>query len=154
MKPRMPFSPEATEKTERAAGLRWSANAPSSSYRIWLLFGSAVLLATAFLTGCSRAENLAPAPASPQNTVTYVDASALVLLPAGDFVMGDDDGDADEKPAHKVHVNAFFMDTREITQKAYEALMEKNPSKFKAPERPVDQVDWYHAVLYCNMRSR
>ena len=34
------------------------------------------------------------------------------------------------------------------------SLMEKNPSKFKAPDKPVEQVDWYHAVLYSNMRSR
>ncbi len=67
--------------------------------------------------------------------------------------MGDDTGDTDEKPTHKVQLSAFYMDTHEVTQKAYETLMEKNPSKFKAPEKPVEQVDWYHAVLFCNMRS-
>ena len=78
----------------------------------------------------------------------------MVLLPAGEFIMGDDSGDADEKPVHKVQLSPFYIDAYEVTQKAYEALMEKNPSKFKAPDKPVEQVDWYHAVLYCNMRSR
>ncbi|MBI3878452.1 MAG: formylglycine-generating enzyme family protein [Verrucomicrobia bacterium] len=77
----------------------------------------------------------------------------MVLIPAGEFIMGDDRGDDDEKPAHKVHVSAFHMDTREVTQKVYESLMEKNPSKSKSPEKPVEQVDWYHAALYCNLRS-
>jgi formylglycine-generating enzyme required for sulfatase activity len=77
----------------------------------------------------------------------------MVLILGGEFIMGDDTGDADEKPAHVVKITHFYMDTREVTQKAYESLMEKNPSKFKGPDLPVEQVDWYHAVLYCNMRS-
>jgi formylglycine-generating enzyme required for sulfatase activity len=67
--------------------------------------------------------------------------------------MGDDTGDDDEKPAHQVQVSAFYMDSHEMTQKAYESLMEKNPSKSKGPDKPVEQVDWYHAALYCNLRS-
>ena len=77
----------------------------------------------------------------------------MVLIPAGEAVLGDDTGDADEKPAHKVRVSAFYMDTREVTQEAYERLIQKNPSKFKAPDKPVDQVDWSQAALFCNMRS-
>jgi len=77
----------------------------------------------------------------------------MALIPAGEFIMGDDNGDADERPAHKAQVGAFYMDTHEVTQQAYESLMKKNPSKFKGPDKPVEQVDWYRAVLYCNMRS-
>ena len=119
--------------------------------------GLVVLWAVA--NGCQRTESSGasgPAqPAAPQSsTITNADGLTMAVLPAGAFVMGDDDGDADEKPAHKVQVSSFYMDTHEVTQKAYESLMEKNPSKFKAPDKPVEQVDWYHAVLYCNMRSR
>ena len=107
--------------------------------------------------GCNRVDNTAPAekpPVARQNIVTNADGLTMVLIPAGEFIMGDDNGDADEKPAHKVQVSAFHMDAHEVTQKSYASLMEKNPSKFSAPEKPVEQVDWFHAVLYCNMRSR
>ncbi len=86
-------------------------------------------------------------------SITTASGLAMVLVPAGEFVMGDDNGDGDEKPAHKVQVSAFYMDTCEVTQKAYEALLQNNPSKSKAPDKPVEQVDWYHALLFCNMRS-
>jgi len=85
--------------------------------------------------------------------ITTSSGLEMALIPAGEFIMGNDKGDNDEKPAHKVQVGAFYMDTREITQSAYESLMKQNPSKFKGPDRPVEQVDWYRAVLYCNMRS-
>jgi formylglycine-generating enzyme required for sulfatase activity len=114
-------------------------------------------LALALLcTGCDRAaQTTLPDESVPAKPATIVTKTGLemVLLPAGTFTMGDDAGDADEKPAHKVQVSAFWMDTREVTQQAYEALMEKNPSRSKATNKPVEQVDWYHAALYCNMRS-
>jgi formylglycine-generating enzyme required for sulfatase activity len=123
----------------------------NKSHRGFLLLG--VVL---FLAACKPGTNPTPPPGtqtvSPQ-TLTTASGLEMASLPAGDFVMGDNNGDDDEKPAHKVHVSAFAMDVREVTQKAYESLMEKNPSKSKAPEKPVEQVDWYHAVLYCNMRS-
>ncbi len=108
------------------------------------------------LAGCNQSSQ-APAPVSSASALPKVVTTPagldMALLPAGEFTMGDASGDEDEKPPHKVRLSAFYLDTREVTQKSYEGLMEKNPSKFKAPDKPVEQVDWYHAVLYCNMRS-
>jgi formylglycine-generating enzyme required for sulfatase activity len=121
--------------------------------RCFLLVLSALLL----LCGCHRNETgILPetAAALRPNVITNSDGLTMVAIPAGEFVMGEDDGDADEKPAHKVQLSAFYIDMHEVTQKSYEGLAEKNPSKFKAPDKPVEQVDWYHAVLYCNLRSR
>jgi formylglycine-generating enzyme required for sulfatase activity len=130
---------------------------PSPS-RIGLSFAvvQTLLLATLLLTGCdqpSKPSSPEKASASESRSVTTPTGLTMVLIPAGEFTMGDNSGDADEKPAHKVQVGAFYMDTHEVTQKAYEALTQQNPSKSKAPDQPVEQVDWYHAALYCNLRS-
>ncbi len=114
------------------------------------------LAALLLIVGCGPSDKPA-APQAPQaadsKTITTPVGIQMALVSAGDFIMGDDNGDADEKPAHRVRVSAFYMDTREITQGTYERLMEKNPSKFKAPDKPVEQVDWSQAALFCNMRS-
>ena len=77
----------------------------------------------------------------------------MVQLPAGEFMMGNAQGADDAKPAHKVSVSAFYMDTREVAQKSYEELMGVNISKFEADDNPVEQVRWTQAVKYCNARS-
>ncbi len=109
-----------------------------------------------FLLGCDQGSKPATTerhPTPERNTVTTPTGLTMVVIPAGEFIMGDDSGEADEKPAHKVQVSAFYMDIHEVTQQAYESLAQKNPSKSKGPDKPVEQVDWYHAVLYCNLRS-
>ncbi len=40
-------------------------------------------------------------------------------VPAGEFVMGANDGDEDERPAHRVHVDAFNLSIHAITQDQY-----------------------------------
>ena len=43
----------------------------------------------------------------------------FVRIPAGEFSMGADDGDDDERPAHVVHVDAFFASAYTITVEQY-----------------------------------
>ncbi|MBE3068667.1 MAG: SUMF1/EgtB/PvdO family nonheme iron enzyme [Planctomycetes bacterium] len=100
----------------------------------------------------------APAPPAPSaaaavEKTTTKTGIEMVLVPAGEFIMGSDRGEPDERPAHTVRLGAFWMDTREVSQQAYQALMGKNPAKFAGPDRPVERVSWLGAVRYCNMRS-
>jgi formylglycine-generating enzyme required for sulfatase activity len=72
----------------------------------------------------------------------------MILVEGGWFEMGSADGDADEKPVHRVFVSSFYMDRYEVTQEEYERVMGKNPSYFKCPTCPVEQVSWNDAVKY------
>jgi formylglycine-generating enzyme required for sulfatase activity len=78
----------------------------------------------------------------------------MILLPAGEFVMGSDRGKGDEGPPHKVRVDAFLMDRTEVTQEEFARLRIPDPSKTKGPRFPVHMVSWVQTAKYCNERSR
>jgi formylglycine-generating enzyme required for sulfatase activity len=67
----------------------------------------------------------------------------FVLIPAGSFMMGDETGSPWEKPVHEVTITKpFYLGKYEVTQEQWQAVMGSNPSKFKAPKNPVEQVNW------------
>ena len=76
----------------------------------------------------------------------------LVVIPAGSFKMGDLSGKSifpREKPVHEVKIGySFAVGKYEITQAEWEAVMGKNPSKFKGARKPVDRVSWKDAKLF------
>lgn len=52
-------------------------------------------------------------------------------------------------------VNAFSMATTEVTQKVYEFVMKELPKQSKeGDKRPVSNVNWFHAALFCNAFSK
>ncbi len=71
----------------------------------------------------------------------------MVLIPEGEFVMGS--GAAGDEPAHTVFLSAYYIDTHEVTQQDFEKVMGSNPSGFKGPTLPVEQVTWFEAREYC-----
>ena len=78
----------------------------------------------------------------------------MILIPGGRFTMGGSGGAADESPRHQITVAAFAMDKYEVTQAQYAAMEKPDPSQFKDPQRPVEQIRWSDAALFCNERSR
>jgi formylglycine-generating enzyme required for sulfatase activity len=110
-------------------------------------------LAAVVLVSCQRAEPAA-APNVLYEIVTTKSGAEMVLIPAGSFVMGCADGEPDEAPPHEVTLDAFWIDRTEVTQEQYGRVVLGNPSHFKGPQRPVEQVSWAEAALYCNARSR
>jgi len=78
----------------------------------------------------------------------------MVYLPGGTFLMGDDNGKYnDEKPAHEVKLNAFYMSEFPVTQNVYEAITGNNPANFRGLLRPVEQVSWFDSVNFFNKLS-
>ena len=55
----------------------------------------------------------------------------MVLIPAGEFLMGSNDSDSgapdDEKPEHTVYLDAFYMDEHPVTNAEYQKFVEANP---------------------------
>jgi formylglycine-generating enzyme required for sulfatase activity len=80
----------------------------------------------------------------------------MKLVTGGTFTMGSDKSfNVNAKPAHQVTVTTFYLDTTDVTQALYSAVMGVNPSHFTTDQNnPVEQETWYDAVLYCNARSK
>jgi formylglycine-generating enzyme required for sulfatase activity len=62
--------------------------------------------------------------------------------------------DSDEGPVHTVELDGFWLGKTEVTQAQYQAIMGTNPSKFKGPSNPVEQVSWEEASEFCRKLSQ
>jgi formylglycine-generating enzyme required for sulfatase activity len=60
------------------------------------------------------------APRQAGREITGRDGAPMVLVPAGEFMMGSTEGDADEKPVHRVSLAAFHLDKYEVTNKLFQ----------------------------------
>lgn len=77
----------------------------------------------------------------------------MAVIPPGTFWMGSRNGERDERPVHEVTVDGFLIGVREVTQQQYRDIMNTNPSRFKSPANPVEQVSWEMAAVFCNKLS-
>jgi formylglycine-generating enzyme required for sulfatase activity len=82
----------------------------------------------------------------------------MVLIPEGKFIMGAPESEQDssdsERPQHEVTVPTFFMGRYPVTQEQWQAVMGKNPSRFKGDKRPVENVSWNNAKRFCDKVSQ
>ena len=93
-------------------------------------------------------------------TITNSIGMKLVLIPAGEFLMGSPDSDKDarddEKPQHRVRITRpFYLGVTEVTQGQYRAVTGQSPSNFKgSDDLPVEQVSWTDAVAILRQAER
>jgi formylglycine-generating enzyme required for sulfatase activity len=113
---------------------------------VYLLLGFAALAG-----GCGTRQERTGEQPRPAVTTTGIE---MVAVPAGSFEMGSASHDEPDQKLHKVYVSAFSMDKYPLTQEAYEKLMGHNPSLWKGPRHPVDQIRWRDAAAFCNARSQ
>ena len=70
----------------------------------------------------------------------------MIRVDGGTFMMGatseQENPENDEKPVHQVTLSTFYIGETEVTQELWQAVMGKNPSKYKGSQQPVEQVNW------------
>ncbi len=100
--------------------------------------------------------------------ITDVKGVTMRLVPEGEFTMGSNNGNDDEKPVHQVYLDAYYMDIYEVTNAEYQACATAgvcNPPPTGSSTRasyygnsefdnyPVLYVDGAHARDYCKWRG-
>jgi acetoin utilization deacetylase AcuC-like enzyme/formylglycine-generating enzyme required for sulfatase activity len=114
-----------------------------------------VLLLSILITSLTcRKTNHTQNPAEKPQEVTTSSGVLMLRLAGGWFEMGRDSGNADEQPKHRVFLQPFLIDKYEVTQEEYSKYPLPNPSHFKNPKHPVEQMTWRDGIEYCNERSR
>lgn len=96
--------------------------------------------------------------------VSPLDGMVQVFVPAGDFLMGSTANDAeaynDEKPQHRVYLDAYWIDSTEVTKEQYQKCVASG--KCAAPtcsgtepgNHPAVCVAWRDAENYCVWAGR
>ncbi|MCY4593804.1 MAG: formylglycine-generating enzyme family protein [Bryobacterales bacterium] len=130
--------------------------------------GLFVLLAATGVPHTAAEDGTGPVPDAPEG---------MVLIPVGEFTMGrtfttnDDETGMrplvlrDDRPAHKVRLDAFWMDSTEVTHAAYAEFLAATGRRApyhwldgKMPKRqashPVYNVDWEDARSFCQWKGK
>ena len=84
------------------------------------------------------------------------DGVKMVLIPAGEFLMGSPEGEGrpQEHPRHKIYLDAYYIDKCEITVAQYKKFCEMTGRRmpilpsWSKENHPIIKVDWTDAVAY------
>jgi formylglycine-generating enzyme required for sulfatase activity len=114
--------------------------------RIVCIVGVPLCLVTAAAGWLRAAEQAKPAVnnAAAPDTLTNSIGMKFILIKPGSFKMGNTRGDDWEAPVHKVTLTkSYYLQTTEVTQAQWAAVMADTPSHFKGGDLPVETVSWH-----------
>jgi formylglycine-generating enzyme required for sulfatase activity len=133
-----------------------------------IAIGAAVMILITVTLGCQAPQRVRSAAEQNRLTLEAL-AKGPVEVPAGEFLMGSTDADgmadADEKPQHRVYLDAFLIDRTEVTNAMYAKCVQasacRTPQSSRSTKRedyygnpefdnyPVVYVTWDDAQAYC-----
>jgi sulfatase modifying factor 1 len=125
-----------------------------------------VIIAIIFFAAMGGRGGLAAEPQAGQNgqhtgveTIKGQDGAPMILIPAGPFTMGSNDGLPSERPEHSVTLDSYYIDQYEVSMRLYGAFL--LAAKHDAPstwddeaattvgDRPAVGMGWADAAAYC-----
>jgi formylglycine-generating enzyme required for sulfatase activity len=144
------FNPDGT--------LVWSNALPGATYTIQTV---------AFMPGGTNWVDYVQIPTTYGiNTNLLIDfnpPAGMALIPAGSFTMGDTlDGESDAIPTNLM-VSAFYLDVNLVSYSQWQSVYQwatnsgygfVNAGLGKAANHPVQSVNWWDTVKWCNARSK
>jgi formylglycine-generating enzyme required for sulfatase activity len=77
--------------------------------------------------------------------ISEKDGMTLMYVPAGEFTMGSDSGEADEKPVHTVNLDAYWIDRTDVTNKMYSLCVVAGVCR-----EPTSKASYTHSSYYGN----
>jgi formylglycine-generating enzyme required for sulfatase activity len=88
----------------------------------------------------------------------------MVLIPAGEFLMGAEDGQQDARPSHRVYLSSYWIDQYEVTNTQYRQCVDagsctlpKDRLTFEDLTRvqhPVTNITWNQARSFCQWQGK
>lgn len=133
--------------------------------------GLSLLMGAGFVLISGTSALQAAEPRATQNgqgpvieTIKGQDGAPMVLIPAGPFTMGSNDGLPNERPEHTVTLDAYYIDLYEVTLGLYRKFLEA--TKHAAPptwddeaaltvgDRPAIGMKWADALAYCKWAGK
>jgi formylglycine-generating enzyme required for sulfatase activity len=135
-----------------------------------LALGGIILLGLLFWGVGALFDREPAAPGIGSTKVSKKDGMVMVFVPAGEFMMGSNNGDSDEIPVHQVYLDAFWIDQTEVTNAMYAKCVSDSgctpPLSSRSSSRnsyygnsefndyPVVYVNWNQANAYCEWAGR
>ena len=97
-----------------------------------------------------------PAPQTIKLRIWEADGAEMVFVPAGEFVMGSEELGDDERPAHRVYLDDFWIDRYEVTNERFARFVAATGYQTEAEKRgwgwvwmgseweEIEGADWRH----------
>lgn len=124
---------------------------------------------TAIAPTATATAEATPEPTATPSPITTETGSRMLYVPGGLFRLGNDQGNADERPSIMVRLDPYFIDETEVTNRAYAQCVSDgactppargssayHPDYYESGEfsdYPVLWVNWEQARAFCEWRG-
>ncbi|CAE6750841.1 MAG: SUMF1/EgtB/PvdO family nonheme iron enzyme [Nitrospira sp.] len=125
---------------------------------------SALLLSATWGVATEEPQSVAASQQAVPTVIQGKDGAPMVLIPAGAFTMGSNEGLPAERPEHVVTLNAYAIDRYEVSMRLYRKFLQE--AQRDAPptwddeaaetvgDRPAVGVSWADASAYCTWAGK